>query len=176
MKRIQRQKLLFTSIIGLFYTTPASFCRSLGNTMQETIDYMSARVAMSALVGATGGLTLATLRGHHFPTRTVGLTALSCAASAAACFGMERAANAVLSSREQPVRRFASHAIGGLLGGSLLGFLFIRKPVRGALFFTPIMLAVAVVDAKVAATKQGKLTEIQQFREEENSMDRLTED
>ena len=57
-----------------------------------------------------------------------------------------------------------------------MGFLFIRKPIRGALFFTPIMLAVAFVDEKVAATKQGKLAEIQQFREDENSLDGMTED
>ena len=144
--------------------------------MRETLDYMSARVGLSALIGATGGLTLATLRGHHLPMRTVGLTALSCAASAAPCFGFERVAHAALTSQEQPARRYESHAMGGLLGGSLLGFLFIRKPIRGALFFTPIMLAVAFVDEKVAATKQGKLAEIQQFREDENSLDGMTED
>ena len=144
--------------------------------VQETFHYMRPRVALAALVGGTGGLTLAVLRGYHIPVRTTGLTALSCAASATACFGCERFVDMALtwnlsssSLSSQPregerLRRYASHAMGGMLGGSLLGLLFIRKPVRGALLFTPMMIVAAVVDDKMTALQRSKESELEQHQ------------
>jgi len=143
--------------------------------MQETLDFLSPRVALSALAGGTGGLTLASLRGYHFPARTAGLSAASCAAVATACFGVERVAHAALSNlAPAPIMgdnrdwmRYASHAAGGLLGGSLMGVLYIRKPIRGALFFTPIMLAAALFDKKFTNYRQGKHEQIREQKEKD---------
>ena len=133
-------------------------------TLQEVLDYMSQRVTLSAIAGGTGGLTLAQLRGYHFPSRTAGYSAVSCAAVATACFGFERAANATLiltnQWQDENKLRYASHAAGGLFGGALLGTLYIRKPIRGALFFTPMMLGIALVDKKFTKYRQDKQIKI----------------
>ena len=152
--------------------------------MQETMDYMSARVSLAAAAGGIGGLTLAHYRGYHFPARTVFHTAMSTAMAATACYGMERIAHHAATTAlrlygcgwSENSLRYASHAAGGLLGGALLGALYIRKPIRGALFFTPLMLGAAVLDHKLAALRQAKQLEYgqqqqtaQSQREEEAS-------
>lgn len=35
-----------------------------------------------------------------------------------------------------------SHAIGGMIGGALLGVLYTRRPGQGVLFFTPLMVLI----------------------------------
>ena len=135
--------------------------------MGETLDYMSSRVSLAAVMGGAGGFAIATYRGYHFPARTVGRTALSTAMAATACFGAERAAYAVLrrccydddgggGDADPFSLRFASHCAGGLLGGALLGALFIRKPLRGAAFFTPIMLVTAAAEQKFYEVRREK--------------------
>jgi len=139
------------------------------------MDYMSARVSLAAATGGISGLTLAHYRGYHFPARTVAHTAMSTAMAATACYGMERIAHhaATTALRLQDGRwsenslRYASHAAGGLLGGALLGSLYIRKPIRGALFFTPIMLGTAALEHKLAALRQAKQLEFVQQQQQQ---------
>jgi hypothetical protein len=112
----------------------------------EDLDRLTTRISLSAFVGAIAGVGTSLFKG--FPMRrTVGLTALSCAMTGTACFGAERCATIVsrrlwghLGNEWDTV--LTSHFIGGVVGGSLLGGLYIGKPVHGVVFFVPLMLLV----------------------------------
>lgn len=66
--------------------------------------------------------------------------------AATACFGSERIVQTVLLKDSSFAGKMASHAIGGVMGGAVLGLLYQQRPLRGALFFAPIMMAVAVAE------------------------------
>jgi hypothetical protein len=134
-----------------------------------SMDLMSKRVVVCGAMGGIGGTVLALYRGYQTVPRTAALTAMSCALAATACFGCERITDCTvrqilfrssstyrdgsLSNPPPPLHLFLSwehdgqvrlvtHTIGGMLGGAWLGGLYIQKPIRGALFFTPLMLMI----------------------------------
>lgn len=128
----------------------------------EDIDRISSRVTLAACLGALGGAGTAVFRGTPMG-RTVGFTALSCALSGTACFGSERVASRLLlrgvgldgggaaidekdedntNIRNAWELTLGSHAIGGTVGGALLGAMYGGRPGQGALFFTPLMLLI----------------------------------
>lgn len=120
--------------------------------IMEDFDRVSARVTAVGALGALAGVGTAMYKGHPI-LRTVGLTALSCAMAGSACFGTERLAAAAL--RGGPLEKelgrgpflIVTHACGGMLGGSILGFLYIQKPLHGMIFFVPIMSCVGFAES-----------------------------
>ncbi|GKY94083.1 hypothetical protein MPSEU_000374800 [Mayamaea pseudoterrestris] len=112
----------------------------------EEVDRISLEVTLSAAMGALAGVGTSLYKGTPM-IRTVGRTSLSCALTGTACFGAERCA--ALAARTFYERNYDSnewgdvmfsHAMGGLLGGSILGSLYIGKPAHGVVFFVPLML------------------------------------
>ena len=136
---------------------------SVYNTMEQA-KYVSARMMLSSCIGAIGGVGVALYKGHRSIPRTAGMMAFSCAMSATACFGTERLAHLALApllednleTAAPPISTvtiaktpttlesmLVTHALGGFFGGALLGGLFIGRPLRGSVFFTPLMLLIA---------------------------------
>lgn len=115
----------------------------LAFTMNDALDYVGSRMWFMAAIGGLAGTGLALLRGHPV-ARTAGHTALSCALSTTAVSGSERLAYAALGHLdiERWDRKLTSHFMGGTLGGSVLGALYIGKPIRGLFFFAPLMTIV----------------------------------
>jgi hypothetical protein len=141
----------------------------------EYVDHIANRVTCATLVGGLWGCLSAMHKGHIL-SRSAGLTAFSCAMTATACFSCERIADYALntfvverynnnnnnnnnnntasetktdimsSSLKQTIM---THAIGGCLGGGLTGALYIRKPLRGVVFVTPLMMLVGYVEYKI---------------------------
>jgi hypothetical protein len=115
----------------------------------EQLDRVATRVSLAALMGTLAGVGTAMYKGHPM-ARTVGLTAFSCAVTATACFGAERCVNTLIrkgfhqdaTENNSWESVLGSHAAGGTLGGSILGTLYIGKPVHGIVFFVPFMLLV----------------------------------
>jgi hypothetical protein len=123
----------------------------------EVIDHIAARVTLAAAFGAFAGVGAAMYKGHGSPPRTAALAAMSCALSATACFGSERVAAVAVARLLQTKRgtsgsellfsnswevALTTHAIGGVVGGSIVGFLYLGRPLRGVAFFAPFMLVV----------------------------------
>lgn len=101
----------------------------------------------------------------HSTLRTAGLTSLSCALTATACFGTERVAyfatkklvcafeqetliTNISYSKQQQYLYLTSHAIGGMVGGAWLGTLYLGRPWRGVVFFTPLMMLIATAEGQ----------------------------
>lgn len=110
----------------------------------DDVDRVALRVTLSAILGSLGGIATAMYRGHPMP-RSVGLTALSCAMTATACFGAERCAASVSKNMFHHEDNhwdtvLMCHGFGGIVGGSILGSLYIGKPAHGIVFFVPVML------------------------------------
>jgi hypothetical protein len=55
---------------------------------------------------------------------------------------------------------YGSHATGGLLGGSIVGFLFQGKPMAGAILLTPMMLVVGKIEASVDDYRTERLQQL----------------
>ena len=155
------------------------------------IDHLAARVTASALTGLGGGAAYATYKG--FPlVKTSASTAFSFALVSTACFGMERVANMILrqsatlidanttidqsviddstaymTKRIQPTIdpkiHYGSHLLGGVCGGSVVGFLFHGKPLAGILLLTPIMLGVGKIEVSLDERKFQNLKEITRY-------------
>ena len=161
------------------------------------IDHIAARVTASAAAGIGCGAAYATYKG--FPIfKTSMSAALSCALVSTACFAMERVAHGVLTQSamlideklptdgdsssssntptiiNQPLH-YGSHALGGLLGGSVVGFLFQGKPLAGALFLTPIMLGIGRIEVSLDEYRTERLQKLlddhDDAQEEQRSVD-----
>jgi hypothetical protein len=155
----------------------------------ETIDHISARVSIAACIGALSGSATGMLKGHHIP-RTAILSAMSCAGVATACLIFERVANISIEtfnpipsvsgnndddhSIETTItniipkrhvsfdRIFASHACGGILGGAFTGLIYIRRPIAGILFMTPIMSAIGYIEYRYQALLHRQMLDAQE--------------
>ena len=139
----------------------------MSSSFTEALDYISRRVTISGGTGALAGSFIALYRGHDSVFRTAARTAFSCALVGTACFSAERLVylgvrhyllvnddDAVVISNESRQKedyylKLYSHALGGLLSGAWLGRLYTGKAVRGALFFAPLMLGIAVAEEMV---------------------------
>lgn len=159
------------------------------------LDHIASRVTASAVTGLGCGAAYSSLKG--FPIfKTSVSTAFSFALVSTACFAMERAADTILrqssiligdgksidsdsngggeiSPATQPAvnlgLHYGSHALGGLTGGGVVGFLFQGKPLAGALLMTPMMLAIGKIEASVDEYRTVRLRQIMadHLREEE---------
>lgn len=139
----------------------------------EELDRIAGRVTLAGCFGALGGVGTALYRGSHLG-RTVALTSLSCALAGTACFTSERITYHSLerilvstTTDKQPNDQndtiddkltlpshlawdggitplLLSHMMGGFIGGSIIGALYKRRPVQGALFLTPIMILIGM--------------------------------
>ena len=118
----------------------------------EDFDRVSARVTALGALGAMAGVGTAMYKGHPM-ARTVGLTAASCAMVGSACFATERlvAVNMRGGPLEQELGQSSflmlTHACGGVVGGGILGALYIGKPLHGVIFFVPVMTVVGFAES-----------------------------
>lgn len=148
----------------------------------EVMDHLAARVTIAAAAAALAGSAHATFKNYPV-ARTSMSAAMSSAMAAAACFGMERLSHAALSgsaglllgggegggaeeSDDAPlmsrgaVMTYGSHALGGFLGGGVVGFLFQNRALSGALLFTPIMLGVGKVELDLQDYRERRMKEL----------------
>ena len=124
----------------------------------DSLEHIATRVRISAVTGGVAGTLVGLYRGHHSVLRTSGLMSASCAMAGAACFATERIVNSVMKDTSFQ-GRMVSHAAGGALGGAFLGFLYQQKPLRGVVFFTPLMVLICATE--------GSLQEMQRQRQED---------
>jgi hypothetical protein len=130
-------------------------------TLEATLDHISARVTLSGVIGAILGTLHGMHRGHHILYRTAGLTGLSWAMVATACCGTERLAHAALPRLDdRRIDLLLSHAVAGITGGSLLGYLYLRKPLRGVVFFVPAMMGIALIEDEFIKLRERKQNEV----------------
>ena len=150
------------------------------------LDHIASRVTASAVTGLGCGAAYSSYRGFPIVKTTIS-TAFSFALVSTACFAMERVANVILtrssmlivdgksidsssnsggeiSSAAQPAvnsgLHYGSHALGGLMGGGVVGFLFQGKPLAGALLMTPMMVAVGKIEASVDEYRTERLRQL----------------
>lgn len=159
------------------------------------VEHISNRVAASAFTGLGCGAAYSTYRGLPVARSSLS-TAFSFAMISTACFGMERVASAVLGRSSRlidgaepieeggrpaddgiaalsalrptinPALHYGSHAVGGLCGGGLVGFLFQGRPVAGAFLMTPIMLCIGRIEV---ALDEYRVMRLKQIMEEGDS-------
>lgn len=133
------------------------------SSIMEEVDRTAARVAISAMAGLTLGASIAIFKGAPIGRTAMSVSA-SCALAGTACFGSERVANnaiRLLSEGTEPTTRdFASHNIGGMIGGGIAGGLFQKRVLSGSLLFTPIMIAVAYGELRADEYKRERLNEL----------------
>ena len=152
------------------------------------MDHIAARVSLAATMGAAAGMGTAILKGHAAAARTTALTAFSCAMVGTACFTTERCAAVALqqlqqnrddsndtnknvafrsSSMTKTINNswefvLTTHAVGGVLGGALTGWLYLRRPLRGVAFLVPLMLLVGTGEKLLEDVRREKQNERQQ--------------
>lgn len=127
----------------------------------EDVDYVAARTAIAAIMGGISGASLAVFRGHSVQMMAPRMAG-SWAMAATACIGTQRLANMVGRhlfvesgvAEKSDAMIVGTHCAGGMFGGGLLGYLFIRKPIRGMVFLTPVMLMVSLAEIRYEEGKQ----------------------
>ena len=133
----------------------------------DEVDRVAARMSLATLSGLLGGAALATYKGSPLLKTSISM-AVSCALVGTACFGFERLSNVALqqfvdtTKDEQPEQRvlYASHALGGMIGGGIAGALFQRRPIPGMMLCTPIMVCVAFAEEKFEEERQERLRQL----------------
>ncbi|KAL7504439.1 hypothetical protein ACHAXN_002133 [Cyclotella atomus] len=150
---------------------PSTEHASMMDDALALLDHLSARMTASALTGLGCGAIYSTHKG--FPIAKTSLSAAaSCALISTACFAAERLAYGLLHQTlgkdltTSPNLLYGSHAIGGIWGGGVVGFLYQGNPFRGMLLLTPIMLGVGMLeislnDYRASRMQQLKLSEIE---------------
>lgn len=129
----------------------------------DHVDRVANRVTLCALVGLGGGSCLATFRGYPLQSTAIKV-ASSCAIVATGLFVSERVAYVALRNETQNERHLVlgSHAMGGLMGGGLNGYLYHRQPIRGMFVFLPIMLGVGFLELEWERRRQARIRAIQE--------------
>lgn len=100
--------------------------------------------------------------------RPVGKTAIAIAANwavvSSTCFSVERVSNValghVMNEEDYNIRLYLSHAIGGAVGGSVLGYLFQARVMPGVMLFTPAMVVVAFGEIKFEQARKARLEKL----------------
>ena len=127
----------------------------------EHVDHASVRVSLGTLVGFVSGATLAVWKGY--PLRATALkVAGSCALVITSLSVTERIAYASLESHMNSDFQslMVSHAFSGIAGGGLNGYLYQKRPVRGVVFFLPIMLGVGFLEFEWKKEVQRRIQEL----------------
>ena len=127
----------------------------------EDVDYVAARTALAGILGGLSGASLAIIRGHSVPMLMQRMAG-SWAMAATACIGTQRithaAARHLLAGRgideKSDAMIVGTHCAGGVVGGGILGYLFIRKPLHGISYLTPIMLLVSLAEIRYEERKR----------------------
>jgi tartrate dehydratase alpha subunit/fumarate hydratase class I-like protein len=55
---------------------------------------------------------------------------------------------------------YASHAIGGMVGGGITAALFQQRPIPGMFLCTPLMLGIALAEQAFETAKEARLQEM----------------
>ena len=143
--------------------SPMSTGTITAGSIMDEVDRVAARVAISAMAGLTLGASIAIFKGAPIGRTAMSVSA-SCALAGTACFGTERVANTAirrLSEGTEPTTRdFASHGIGGVVGGGIAGGLFQGRVLSGSLLFAPIMLGVAYGELRADEYKRDRLNQL----------------
>ena len=127
----------------------------------DEIDYVANRVGSLTLSGFFGGAAYATYKG--FPRRATALkVAASCAIVTTTIFTAERFFNVAMREHIKDSHRLhlSSYAFGGVFGGSLNGFLYQNKPIRGMFVFTPLMIGIGTIELQAKKIRQERSNEI----------------
>jgi hypothetical protein len=138
----------------------------------DEVDRVAHRVTLSALAGLLGGASLATLKGSSIPRNSLSM-ATSCALVGTACFGFERLSNVAMrqivlaaenntsdNNENTSTLLYASHAIGGMVGGGITGALFQHRPIPGMILCTPLMLGIALAEQAFETARKERLSEM----------------
>lgn len=64
------------------------------------------------------------------------------------------------STIHHPRLHYGSHALGGFMGGCVVGFLFQGKPLAGALLLTPIMLGIGKIELSLDDYRTKRLLQL----------------
>lgn len=163
-------------------TASASYINSKIDDVLSILDHLAARVTASATAGLGCGAAYATYKG--FPIAKTSLSAaVSCSLISTACFGVERIAYGILrrsglfvtetsrtslanethSARESmpsPNLLYGSHALGGFLGGGVVGVLYQGSPLRGSILLTPIMLGIGQLEISLEKYKAERIQQL----------------
>lgn len=146
-------------------------------SLGDHLDHLTRRVTVSALAGLFLGGSHAIYRGYPAPRASLQVS-VSCALAGTACFGIERMAHILLDklinssagdmdrNDIQKKSLYVSHAVGGVLGGGLLGGIFQRRFISGTLLFTPLMIGAAYSDIQFQNWKQEKIRKMIQEQEQ----------
>lgn len=142
----------------------------------EEFDRFSVRVGLSGAAGVTAGTFLALLKGYPVP-RIAGLTGLSCALAASACFGSERIIAVSSQALIEPVIGSANftlltHGAGGVVGGHILGGAYKRRPLQGVLFMTPLMLLAGVLENYYQVLRENRIATLEKEAREQELLER----
>jgi hypothetical protein len=73
---------------------------------------------------------------------------------------VDKLSSAATATTNTTLIHYGSHATGGLLGGSIVGFLFQGKPMAGAILLTPMMLVVGKIEASVDDYRTERLQQL----------------
>lgn len=136
--------------------------------MEETLDHLSKRVVLAGSVGSLVGVLQGMYKGHARLPRTAALTMLSCALTATACFGSERFFYQTMALPLMGATQSAllvSHAAGGMAAGAWLGGLYLQRPLRGVVFFTPLMILLGYGEWHLQAVRKRVEREMKENEE-----------
>mmetsp|Transcript_31065 Transcript_31065/g.64983 ORF Transcript_31065/g.64983 Transcript_31065/m.64983 type:complete len:180 (-) Transcript_31065:5-544(-) len=151
------------------------------------LGHISDRVSIAATIGLGFGATYGVYKGLPIPKMSIS-AGMSCALISTACFTMERLAHGVINQASKVTTNDAafsddvdsqphdnkilklngpnnthvcvSHALGGFLGGGVVGFLFQGRPFAGALVFTPLMLGIGQIEVSLKNYRAQRTQEL----------------
>ena len=138
--------------------------------MDETLDHLSKRIVLAGSVGSIVGVLQGMHKGHARLPRTAALTMLSCALTATACCGSERFFHKTMIEPSMGSTRNAllvSHAAGGVVAGAWLGGLYLKRPLRGVVFFAPMMVLLGYGEWQLQAVRKHVENEMKEKQEKE---------
>eukprot|EP00956_Cyclotella_meneghiniana_P004873 scaffold6031_cov72-Cyclotella_meneghiniana.AAC.2 len=136
----------------------------------DVLDHLAARMTACAATGLACGVIHSTYKG--LPIAKTSLSAaVSCALVSTACFGAERLSYGLIhnitgeKSSTTPNILYGSHALGGLCGGGLVGFLYQGNPIPGIILLTPIMLGIGKLEISLNAYKSRRIQQLKEINE-----------
>mmetsp|Transcript_4417 Transcript_4417/g.8516 ORF Transcript_4417/g.8516 Transcript_4417/m.8516 type:complete len:162 (-) Transcript_4417:2871-3356(-) len=159
---------------------------NLSDRLIHDIDHITYRVSGCAFTGLFAGASLATLKGLPLSQTTISMAA-SFALVSTSCYIPERifynvsfyvlprkendhglySLSAGSGSRREISRIVASHAMGGVVGGGITGFLFKGKPLQGILLLSPIMICVAYGEIRLQEYKRERIKALNMHQQTE---------